>query len=78
MVDVLVEGPSKAAKHQAADAQILQLTGRTACDRIVVFEGNRRQIGEILSVVVYDANAYTLFGEVETQEVHHDLLGLSV
>lgn len=78
VVDVLVEGPSKAAKHQAADAQILQLTGRTACDRIVVFEGNRRQIGEILSVVVYDANAYTLFGEVETQEVQHDLLGLSV
>src|SRR6476659_9954482 len=52
-VEILVEGPSKAAEKQAAAADNealpphgpLQLTGRTHCDRIVVFEGNPRQIG---------------------------------
>ena len=34
-----------------ADSPTLQLTGRTHCDRIVVFDGNRRQIGQILPVV---------------------------
>ena len=60
-VAVLVEGPSKAAEKHAAespdtrhptpDTSPLQLTGRTHCDRIVVFDGNRRQIGHILPVV---------------------------
>jgi len=45
----------------------VQLTGRTHCDRIVVFEGNRRQVGQFLPIVIYDANAHTLFGEVVTQ-----------
>ena len=47
----------------------LQLTGRTHCDRIVVFDGNRRQIGQILPVSIYDANAHTLFGEVVTRHI---------
>ncbi len=38
------EQPRSAAKT----ARVLQLTGRTHCDRIVVFEGNRRQIGQLL------------------------------
>ena len=54
----------------------LQLTGRTNCDRIVVFEGNRRQIGRFLPVVVYDANAHTLFGEIVTQHVGPEVFGL--
>ncbi len=76
-VTVLVEGPSKAAerhahaehgRQSAADTRApLQLTGRTHCDRIVVFDGNRRQIGHILPIVIYDANAHTLFGEVVTR-----------
>ena len=79
-VQVLVEGPSKAAekrsdtRHPTSDA--LQLTGRTHCDRIVVFDGNRRQIGQLISVVVYDANAHTLFGEVLTRHVGPDLYSL--
>ena len=30
-------------------ARLVQLTGRTHCDRIVVFDGNRRQIGQLLT-----------------------------
>ena len=40
----------------------LQLVGRTHCDRIVVFDGDARQIGEILPVRILDASAHTLFG----------------
>ncbi len=61
-VEILVEGPSKAAKKDSGD--ILQLTGRTVCDRIVVFQGHRRLIGRILPVRITEANAFTLFGEV--------------
>ncbi len=76
-VDVLVEGPSKASvKQQEADAQQVQLTGRTMCDRIVVFDGNRRQIGQTLPVTIYDANAHTLFGTVVTQHVGPELFSL--
>jgi tRNA-2-methylthio-N6-dimethylallyladenosine synthase len=55
----------------------LQLTGRTNCDRIVVFEGNRRQIGQFLPIAIYDANAFTLFGSVVTQHVGPELFQLS-
>src|SRR5260370_3394521 len=45
-VEVLVEGPSKAAlKHESLIGPI-QLTGRTRTDHIVVFEGNERLIGQ--------------------------------
>jgi tRNA-2-methylthio-N6-dimethylallyladenosine synthase len=68
--EVLVEGPSKdARKHADPDSHTLQLVGRTHCDRIVVFEGTRRQIGQLLPVTVYDSNAHTLFGHVVTQHV---------
>src|SRR6185295_3085952 len=42
-VEVLVEGPSKASQKHGDDGPVLQLVGRTHCDRIVVFTGNRRQ-----------------------------------
>lgn len=78
-VEVLVEGPSKAAtRKEETDGPVLQLTGRTMCDRIVVFEGNRRQIGEILPIAIYDANAHTLFGNVVTQHVGPELFSLSI
>jgi tRNA-2-methylthio-N6-dimethylallyladenosine synthase len=85
-VMVLVEGPSKSAEKQEIHADSpqppapspqLQLTGRTHCDRIVVFEGNRRQIGHFLPIVIYDANAHTLFGEVVTRHVGPELFMLS-
>jgi len=68
-VKILVEGQSKTSVKHGEDGEILQLTGRTNCDRIVVFEGNRRQIGQMLPVAIYDANAFTLFGSVVTQHV---------
>jgi tRNA-2-methylthio-N6-dimethylallyladenosine synthase len=47
------------------------------CDRIVVFEGNRRQIGETIDIGIYDANAHTLFGTVVTQHVGPELVSLT-
>ena len=67
-VEILVEGPSKAAQKQA-DAERLQLTGRTVCDRIVVFPGHRRLIGTLLPVEIVQTNAFTLFGQVATVDL---------
>jgi tRNA-2-methylthio-N6-dimethylallyladenosine synthase len=88
-VEVLVEGPSKAAEKHISDSgnrspeppvpsPQLQLTGRTMCDRIVVFTGNRRQIGHTLPIVIYDANAHTLFGEVVARHTGPELYALNV
>jgi tRNA-2-methylthio-N6-dimethylallyladenosine synthase len=68
-VEVLVEGPSKsAAKHEDVGDGFGQLTGRTACDRIVVFEGHERLIGQLIPIEVEDASAMTLFGRIVTTE----------
>jgi tRNA-2-methylthio-N6-dimethylallyladenosine synthase len=76
-VSVLVEGPSKSSeKSDDGETLQLQLTGRTMCDRIVVFDGNRRQIGQTLPIAIYDANAHTLFGAVVTQHVGPELFSL--
>jgi tRNA-2-methylthio-N6-dimethylallyladenosine synthase len=75
-VQVLVEGPSKNALKHDDGGQAVQLTGRTHCDRIVVFDGNRRQIGQLLDVAVYDANAFTLFGSVVTAHVGPEVFSL--
>lgn len=78
-VEILVEGPSKdARKHADPDSATLQLVGRTHCDRIVVFEGTRRQIGQLMNVTVYDANAHTLFGLVVTTHVGPEVYTLGV
>jgi tRNA-2-methylthio-N6-dimethylallyladenosine synthase len=77
-VEVLVEGPSDKARRAGGislpvspseDGGIVQLTGRTHCDRIVVFDGNPRLIGQIIPVAVYDVAAHTLFGAVVTEHV---------
>lgn len=78
VVRVLAEGPSKAARKRGDAGPVLQLTGRTPCDRIVVFEGSQRLIGEFVDVTVYDANAFTLFAEVETHVAGPELLTLQV
>ncbi len=67
-VEVLVEGPSKTAAKRDEEGPLTQLTGRTMCDRIVVFDGNTRLIGETVSVLVREASPVTLFGEVATTE----------
>jgi tRNA-2-methylthio-N6-dimethylallyladenosine synthase len=68
-VEVLVEGPSKTAlKHDAAHGPLVQLTGRTMSDHIVVFEGNERLVGQSVAVTVEEATAFTLFGSIVTGE----------
>ncbi len=67
-VEVLVEGPSKKARKDE-HGHVVQMTGRTHCDRIVVFDGNRRQAGQFLEVQVDDASSHTLVGRVKTVEV---------
>ena len=76
-VEVLVEGPSKTSIRKEETGEQVQLTGRTMCDRIVVFDGNRRQIGQTLPITIYDANAHTMFGTVVTQHVGPDLFAIS-
>ena len=68
-VEVLVEGPSKKGLKLDEHAHITQMIGRTHCDRIVVFDGNRRQAGQFLEIIVDDASSHTLVGRVQTVEV---------
>ncbi len=63
---VLVEGKSRATARRDGWQGIDQLSGRTACDRIVVFDGPERLIGQFVRVVIEAASAVTLFGRVET------------
>jgi tRNA-2-methylthio-N6-dimethylallyladenosine synthase len=62
--DVLVEGPSRRTARRDGWELRDQLTGRTACDRIVVLAGDEHLVGQIVPVVVADASAVTLFGRV--------------
>jgi tRNA-2-methylthio-N6-dimethylallyladenosine synthase len=69
-VEVLVEGPSDRAKKRGDDrGDLLQLTGRTPDDRIVVFDGPDRLIGQIIPVAIYDVSPHTLFGAVVTDHI---------
>jgi tRNA-2-methylthio-N6-dimethylallyladenosine synthase len=69
-VQVLVEGPSKLSIKRADQGPLRQMTGRTHCDRIVVWDGNERQAGNLLKVLIHDASSHTLFGSVETVQVN--------
>lgn len=83
-VEVLVEGPSKSevrkaekeGNEQPNGEGPIQLTGRTMCDRIVVFDGNPRQIGQLMPIAIYDANAHTLFGTMVTEHVGPEVFTL--
>lgn len=67
-VEVLVEGPSKSAAKTADGGGFGQLTGRTDCDRIVVFDGHHRLVGRLAPVVIDESAAVTLFGRIVTTE----------
>lgn len=54
-VEILVEGPSKRNPER--------LTGRTRCNRIVVFEGSNRHRGQIMKVNVVRVGSFTLYGD---------------
>ncbi len=68
-VEVLVEGPSKLSVRRGEAGPLRQMTGRTHCDRIVVWDGNQRQAGQLCSILIHDASSHTLFGSIETAEV---------
>jgi tRNA-2-methylthio-N6-dimethylallyladenosine synthase len=78
VVEVLVEGPSKNAARDAKDGPIQQLTGRTPCDRIVVFDGNERQVGKLLPVAIYDHLPHTLLGNIVTEHIGPDVTPLQL
>jgi tRNA-2-methylthio-N6-dimethylallyladenosine synthase len=67
-VEVLVEGPSRSSARREGRGGVEQMSGRTPCDRIVVFEGNERLVGQIVPVEVEDVSAVTLFGRVVTTD----------
>ncbi|XZE45269.1 tRNA (N6-isopentenyl adenosine(37)-C2)-methylthiotransferase MiaB [Pirellulaceae bacterium SH467] len=67
-VEVLVEGPSKWSVRKGQTGEFRQMTGRTHCDRIIVWDGNMRQTGSLLPVRVTDVFAFTMMGEVETHD----------
>jgi tRNA-2-methylthio-N6-dimethylallyladenosine synthase len=52
---ILVEGPSK--KNSA------RMTGRTGCNKIVVFDGGERHRGELMDVKIIRAGCFTLYGD---------------
>ena len=76
-VQVLVEGPSKKAIKNGDEGPLLQMTGRTHCDRIVVFDGNRRQEGQLLDIVIREALCHTLIGTVHTKHHGPELFALA-
>ena len=64
-IEVLVEGPSKAAhKRPPVTGEVVQLVGRSVQDHIVVFDGPRTLAGRILPVRIEKADAFTLFGRL--------------
>jgi tRNA-2-methylthio-N6-dimethylallyladenosine synthase len=75
-VEILVEGPSKAGTKQEAannngagnNATATQLGGRTICDRIVVFDGPRNLVGQVVPVEIVQSAGLTLFGRYETED----------
>jgi tRNA-2-methylthio-N6-dimethylallyladenosine synthase len=71
--EILVEGPSKTSQKHETDPHSLstQLVGRTRCDRIVVFEGNRRLIGSLTKVEIHDLTRTSLIGHIVTHELQH-------
>ncbi len=54
-MQILVEGPSK--KNAA------RMTGRTRCNRIVLFEGSDRHRGQLMDVKIDRAGLFTLYGD---------------
>lgn len=54
-LQILVEGPSK--RNPA------RLMGRSRCNRIVVFEGSDRHLGQVMDVTILRAGSYTLYGD---------------
>ncbi|MCA9115443.1 MAG: TRAM domain-containing protein [Planctomycetaceae bacterium] len=63
--------PRDDAPHQPGSSLAGQLTGRTRCDRIVVFDANPRLAGELARIEIEDCTATTLIGRIVTRTVQH-------
>jgi tRNA-2-methylthio-N6-dimethylallyladenosine synthase len=59
-VQVLVEGPSKRNPER--------YTGRTRCNKIVVFEGSERHRGQVMDMRVERAGSFTLYAQPDILE----------
>ncbi len=67
VVEVLVEGPSKlGSRNDGSDR--LQLTGRTREERIVVFDGPEKLIGQFVQVRIGAVTPTTLMGSIVSPE----------
>jgi tRNA-2-methylthio-N6-dimethylallyladenosine synthase len=55
--------PCSSHAHEGVGMAPVQLTGRTVCDRIVVFDGPPGLIGRIVPVEIVRTGAFTLFGK---------------
>jgi tRNA-2-methylthio-N6-dimethylallyladenosine synthase len=53
-MQILVEGPSK--KNPA------RYSGRTRCNKIVVFDGSERHRGELMDLLITRVGSFTLYG----------------
>jgi tRNA-2-methylthio-N6-dimethylallyladenosine synthase len=54
-VEILVEGPSK---NNPA-----RMMGRTRCNKIVLFDGSSRQLGQLMDLKITRAGFFTLYGD---------------
>jgi tRNA-2-methylthio-N6-dimethylallyladenosine synthase len=54
-VQILVEGPSR--KNEA------RFTGRTRCNKIVLFDGDERHRGQLMDVKIERTGSFTLYGD---------------
>jgi tRNA-2-methylthio-N6-dimethylallyladenosine synthase len=54
-LQILVEGPSK--RNQA------RYTGRSRCNKIVLFDGNERHRGQVMDVKITRTGSFTLYGD---------------
>jgi len=54
-VQILVDGPSR--KNGA------RFTGRTRCNKIVLFDGGERHRGQLMDVKIERTGSFTLYGD---------------
>ena len=54
-VQILVEGPSK--------KNVARMSGRTPCNKIVVFDGGDRHRGQLMDVSITRTGSFTLYGD---------------
>jgi tRNA-2-methylthio-N6-dimethylallyladenosine synthase len=54
-VQILVEGPSK--------KNPVRMTGRTRCNKIVLFDGSNRHRGQLMDVKITRTGSFTLYGD---------------